>query len=155
MPDPQVMSDLDAAVTWVGRSGKGDVSRLAVTGFCWGGRMTWLYCAHNRKVKAGAAWYGRLAGEATALTPSQPIDVAASLKVPVLGLYGAEDQGIPLDTLERMRSALKAAGSASEIVVYPGAPHGFHADYRPSYRKQAAEDGWHRLLDWFKQHGAG
>jgi carboxymethylenebutenolidase len=155
VPDAQVMSDLDATVKWAGQSGKGDVTRLGVTGFCWGGRMTWLYCAHNPTVKAGVAWYGRLVGEKTALMPSYPIDVAAALKVPVLGLYGAEDQGIPLDTVERMRSALKAAGSTSEIIVYPGAPHGFHADYRPSYRKEAAEDGWRRMLAWFTQHSVG
>src|SRR5262249_40449597 len=144
VPDAQVISDLDATVTWVGQSGKGDVTRLGVTGFCWGGRMTWLYCAHNAKGKAGAAWDGRLGGDANAMNPSQPIDVAASLKVPVLGLYGAEDQGIPLDTVERMRAALKTAGGTAEIIVYPGAPHGFHADYRPSYRKESAEDGWRR-----------
>ncbi len=154
VPDAQVMSDLDATVAWAQQSGKGDVARLAITGFCWGGRITWLYCAHNPKVKAGTAWYGRLVGQASDLTPKSPTDVAASLKVPVLGLYGGEDQGIPLDTVAQMRSALKAAGNASEIIVYPGAPHGFHADYRPSYRKEAGEDGWKHLLEWFQKYGA-
>jgi carboxymethylenebutenolidase len=154
VPDAQVMSDLDAAVAWAEKSGKGAASRLGITGFCWGGRIVWLYAAHSPKLKAGVAWYGRLVGQTNELQTKHPIDVAASLKAPVLGLYGGADQGIPLDTVERMRAALKAAGSKSEIVVYPDAPHGFHADYRPSYRKEPAEDGWKRLQDWFKKHGA-
>jgi carboxymethylenebutenolidase len=152
VPDAQVMGDLDATVTWA-KSNKGDTARLGITGFCWGGRITWLYCAHNAHVKAGVAWYGRLAGQSSELQPKYPLDVASTLTLPVLGLYGGEDQGIPLDTVERMRNALKAAGNPSEIVVYPGAAHGFHADYRPSYKQDAAEDGWQRLLAWFRRHG--
>ena len=154
VPDAQVMSDLDAAAAWAAGTGKADTSRLAITGFCWGGRITWLYCAHNPKVKAGAAWYGRLVGQASELTPAHPVDLAAALQVPVLGLYGGADQGIPLDTVERMRAALASGKSGSEIVVYPDAPHGFNADYRPSYRKDAADDAWKRMLAWFKRHGA-
>jgi carboxymethylenebutenolidase len=154
VPDAQAMSDLDAAGAWAAGTGKGDTNRLAITGFCWGGRITWLYCAHNPKVKAGAAWYGRLTGQASELTPAHPVDLAATLQVPVLGLYGGADQGIPLDTVERMRAALASGKSGSEIVVYPDAPHGFNADYRPSYRKDAADDAWKRMLAWFQRHGA-
>jgi carboxymethylenebutenolidase len=153
VPDAQVMSDLDAAVAFAKGSGEGDTSRLGITGFCWGGRITWLYAAHNPEVKAGVAWYGRLVGNATANTPSHPIDIAADLKAPVLGLYGGKDQGIPLDTVEKMRAACKAAGKTCEIVVYPDAGHAFHADYRPSFQEAAAKDGWARLLAWFKAHG--
>ncbi|MEY4753335.1 MAG: hypothetical protein RJA44_1010 [Pseudomonadota bacterium] len=155
VPDAQVMADLDACVAWAGANG-GDRQRLAVTGFCWGGRITWLYSAHNPAVKAGVAWYGRLVGNSSALTPKHPVELADALNGPVLGLYGGQDSGIPLDTVERMKAAL-AAGSAaarrSEFVVYPDAPHAFHADYRPSYRKAAAEDGWQRCLAWFKAQG--
>ncbi len=154
VPDAQVMADLDAAVAWAKQSGKGDVDKLGITGFCWGGRIVWLYAAHNPQLKAGVAWYGRLTGEANALQTKYPVDVAASLKAPVLGLYAGEDQGIPLTAVEQMRKALKEAGKPSEIVVYPDAPHAFHADYRPSYRKAAAEDGWKRLQAWFKKYGA-
>src|SRR5713226_746759 len=149
VPDAQVMADLDATVAWAKESGEGNVEKLGITGFCWGGRIVWLYAAHNPKLKAGVAWYGRLVGKASELQPKHPLDVAASLKVPVLGLYGADDQGILLDTVEQMRTALKAAGNPSEIVVYPNTPHGFHADYRASYRKEQAEDGWKRLQAWF------
>ena len=152
--DAQVLGDLDACIAWAKANG-GDPARLGITGFCWGGRITWLYAAHNRQVKAGVAWYGRLVGTASEMTPKQPIDIAAKLNGPVLGLYGGQDQGIPLDTVENMRKALaegNAAGKASAIVVYDKAPHAFHADYRPSYRKEEAEDGWQRLLAWFKQH---
>lgn len=155
VPDQQVMSDLDATVKWAAAHG-GDASKLGVTGFCWGGRQTWLYAAHNPAVKAGVAWYGRLVGQQNALTPKNPVDVAGQLKGPVLGLYGAADTGIPLDTVDKMKSALaagNAAAKASNFVVYPDAPHAFHADYRPSFRKQAAEDGWKRALAWFQQHG--
>ena len=159
VPDAQVMADLDAAVAWAAANG-GDTGKLAVTGFCWGGRQTWLYAAHQPKVKAGVAWYGRLVGDSTALTPRHPLDVAAQLKAPVLGLYGGADTGIALDTVERMKAALAAAGAqgnaaagASQFVVYPDAPHAFHADYRPSFRKDAAEDGWKRALAWLRQHG--
>jgi carboxymethylenebutenolidase len=153
VPDAQVMSDLDAAVEWAAKN-KGDAQRLGVTGFCWGGRITWLYAAHSPKVKAGTAWYGRLVGDTAELQPKNPIDIVPTLKAPVLGLYGGQDQGIPLDTVEKMRDALKKAGNPSEIIVYPDAPHGFFADIRPSYRKEAAEDGWKRLLAWFKRYGA-
>jgi carboxymethylenebutenolidase len=152
VPDAQVMADLDAASAWAAAHG-GDGAKLAVTGFCWGGRVTWLYAAHNPKVKAGVAWYGRLVGQASALTPKHPIDVVKDIDAPVLGLYGGADAGIPNDTVDRMREALKAAGKKSQIHTYPDMPHAFHADYRPSYRKEAAEDGWKRLLAWFRQHG--
>ena len=154
VPDAQVLGDLDATVRWAGAHG-GDLARVGITGFCWGGRITWLYAAHG-PVKAGVAWYGRLAGEASALTPRHPLDVAAALKAPVLGLYGEKDSGIPLDTVDKMKEALRkgsAAAKASDIVVYPDAPHAFHADYRPSFRKEAAEDGWKRALAWLRQHG--
>ena len=152
-PDAQVLSDLDAAVQWAAKN-QGNTGKMGVTGFCWGGRVTWLYAAHNPKVKAGVAWYGRLVGDSTALQPKHPIDIAPSLKAPVLGLYGGKDQGIPLDTVDRMRDALKKAGNPSEIIVYPEAGHGFFADVRPSYRKEDAEDAWKRLLAWFRKHGA-
>jgi carboxymethylenebutenolidase len=153
VPDAQVLSDLDAVVDWAVKSAQGNASKLAITGFCWGGRIVWLYAAHNPQVKTGVAWYGRLVGDATELTPQQPIDLASTLKVPVLGLYGGKDTGIPLATVEQMRDRLKSGSSKSEIVVYPDAPHAFFADYRPSYRETAAKDGWKRLQAWFKQHG--
>ena len=152
VPDGQVMKDLDASAAWAEKNG-GDGKRLAITGFCWGGRIVWLYAAHNPRLKAGVAWYGRLTGSSDELRPKQPIDLVSSLKAPVLGLYGGADQGIPVDVVDMMRDELKKAGSKSEIVVYPDAPHGFNADYRPSYRKGAAEDGWKRLQQWFKQNG--
>lgn len=154
VPDAQVMADLDGAVQWAGAHG-GDLQRVGITGFCWGGRITWLYAAHG-PVKAGVAWYGRLVGQASALNPKHPVDLAPILKAPVLGLYGEKDAGIPLDTIDKMKSALSegsAAAKASRFVVYPDAPHAFHADYRPSFRKEAAQDGWKRTLAWFKQHG--
>ena len=152
VPDAQVMNDLDAAVTFAATDG-GDVERLGITGFCWGGRITWLYAAHNPKLKAGVAWYGRLVGDASALTPKHPVDIAPDLKAPVLGLYGGADQGITLKTVEAMRTACAKAGKTCEIVLFEDAPHAFHADYRPSYREAPAKDGWARLLAWFKQHG--
>ena len=155
VPDAQVMSDLDAAVAWAGQSGAGQVDRVGVTGFCWGGRITWLYAAHNPELKAGVAWYGRLVGEATELQPQYPLELAASLKAPVLGLYGGKDQGIPLEDVEKMRAALAAAKQPSEIVVFPDAPHGFHADYRPSFRADAAKEAWGQCLAWFRKHGVG
>ena len=154
VPDAQVMADLDGAVKWAGANG-GDTSQVAVTGFCWGGRITWLYAAQG-PVKAGVAWYGRLVGTANDLMPQNPIDLATNLRAPVLGLYGEKDGGIPLDTVEKMKAALatgNAASKASQFVVYPDAPHAFHADYRPSYRKEAADDGFKRCLDWFKANG--
>ena len=151
-PDAQVFSDLDACVAWAGRQG-GDLQRLAVTGFCWGGRITWLYAAHNPKIRAGVAWYGRLVGTVNEFTPQHPTDIAGRLPAPVLGLYGGQDAGIPQETVEQMRQALGQGRSASQIHVYPDAPHAFHADYRPSFRAEAAADGWQRLLEWLKQHG--
>jgi carboxymethylenebutenolidase len=151
-PDTQVFKDLDACVAWAAQNG-GDIGRLGITGFCWGGRVTWLYSAHNPKVKAGVAWYGRLVGDKTANQPQLPVDIAPSLKAPVLGLYGGKDHGIPLDTVEQMKAALAQGSSGSAIVVYPDADHAFHADYRPTYNAQAARDGWTRALDWFKRHG--
>lgn len=154
VPDAQVMSDLDAAVAWAGKNG-GRATDVGITGFCWGGRITWLYAAHNPNVKAGVAWYGRLVGTSEPLRPVHPVEIAGKLHGPVLGLYGGQDSGIPLDTVEAMKTALAqggAASKASEFVVYPEAPHAFHADYRPSYRAQAAADGWQRALDWFKKH---
>jgi carboxymethylenebutenolidase len=159
VPDEQVMADLDGVLQWAGAHG-GDVQRAGITGFCWGGRITWLYCEHNPAVKAGVAWYGRLVGAPSALTPKHPIDLVASLKAPVLGLYGGKDTGIPLSTLDDMKQALateaakgNAAAKASEFVVYPEAGHAFHADYRASYLKPAAEDGFARALAWFKAKG--
>ncbi|PQA79509.1 carboxymethylenebutenolidase [Rhodoferax sp. TS-BS-61-7] len=157
VPDDQVMGDLDAAIAWAGENG-GNVKKVAVTGFCWGGRITWLYAAYNKNVKAGVAWYGRLVGASNAVNPKHPVELAASLKAPVLGLYGGQDGGIPLTTVNEMKDALaaakgNAAAQASEFVVYPTAPHAFHADYRPSFRKDAAEDGFARALAWFKAKG--
>ena len=155
VPDAQVMSDLYATVAWAAAHG-GDVAKLGITGFCWGGRMTWLYAAHNPTVKAGVAWYGRLAGVKNERQTSHPVDVAGALQAPVLGLYGGADAGIPLDTVEAMEQAL-AQGSAwaraSAIVVFPEAKHAFYADYRPNYDKAAAEAGWRRCLDWLGWHG--
>ena len=153
VPDDQVMSDLDAAVAWAQKSGKADTSKLAVTGFCWGGRIVWLYAAHNPKLKAGAAWYGRMVGPSTPMTPKQPIDVVKDMRAPVLGLYAGKDQGIPLDSVEKMKAAIKEAKKKSEIVVYPDSQHGFNADYRPSYDKAASQDAWAKMLKWFKSNG--
>ena len=151
-PDAQVMADLDTVVTWAKQKG-GDTERLGITGFCWGGRITWLYAAHNPKVKAGVAWYGRLVGEPNANSPKNPIDFAANLKTPVLGLYGAKDTGIPLESVERMRAALDKGNSGSAFHIYPNSGHAFHADYRPSYNELDAKDGWRRALEWFRTHG--
>lgn len=153
VPDAQVLSDLDATVDWGVKFARGNGARLGVTGFCWGGRITWLYAAHNPKVKAGVAWYGRVVGDGTKLQPQQPIELAATLKAPVLGLYGGKDTSIPLATLEQLKTKLKDGNNPSEIVVYPDAPHAFFADYRPSYRENDAKDGWQRLQAWFKQYG--
>jgi carboxymethylenebutenolidase len=162
VPDSQVMSDLDATVAYARSTGKADAKHVGITGFCWGGRVVWLYSAHSKDLDAGVAWYGRLVAAPNAkpnpLMPQQPIDLVDQLHAPVLGLYGGKDQGIPQDTVEQMRAALKKskskAAQGSEIIVYPEAGHGFHADYRPSYNKEAATDGWRRLQAWFKQHGA-
>ena len=159
VPDEQVMGDLDGAVKWAGENG-GNLKKVGITGFCWGGRITWLYAAQSKNIKAGVAWYGRLVGTASALTPKHPLDLAASVKAPVLGLYGGQDGGIPLTTVNQMKDALAEAGSkgnaaakASSFVVYKDAPHAFHADYRPSYRKEAAADAFAKALAWFKGHG--
>jgi carboxymethylenebutenolidase len=162
VPDEQVMADLDSTVAWAGSTKKTDGKRVGITGFCWGGRIVWLYSAHSRGLDAGVAWYGRLVANpgqpANPLTPRQPLDVAGGLNAPVLGLYGAKDTGIPLESVERMRAALKdsksKAARRSEIIVYPEAGHGFHADYRPSYNREAAADGWRRLQAWFGKYGA-
>ena len=152
VPDEQVMKDIDACVAWAKANG-GNVEKLAVTGFCWGGRITWLYAAHNSKVKAGAAWYGRLVGDKNALNPLNPIDIAATLTVPVLGLYGEKDDGIPQNTIAEMKVALAKGKTKSAFVVYPNSGHAFNADYRASYVVADAKDGWMRTLAWFKAHG--
>ncbi len=158
VPDAQVMSDLDATVRYARGTRKAHRNKLGITGFCWGGRIVWLYAAHNPQLKAGVAWYGRLAPTETSprfsLQPTYPIDVAGRLRAPVLGLYGADDGGIPVNTVEQMQQALRAANSPSEIVLYPNTPHGFHADYRESYRREQAQNGWQRLQEWFRRHDA-
>ena len=152
VPDAQVMSDLDATLAWASKNG-GDPSRAAITGFCWGGRITWLYAAHNALLRAGVAWYGKLVGPADELHPKHPVDLAPNLYVSVLGLYGGADEGIPQDSVDKMKSALPQRAPHSEIVVFPDAPHAFFADYRASYRKAAAEEGWKRLRTWLTDHG--
>ena len=158
VPDAQVMADLDAALKWAGKNG-GNANRAAITGFCWGGRITWLYAAHNPKLKAGVAWYGRVEGQTNANNPKHAVDLAVQLKAPVLGLYGGDDAGIPVTSVNNMKEVLALSASrgnkaakASEFVLYPDAPHAFHADYRPSYRAAPATDGWNRALAWFKQY---
>jgi carboxymethylenebutenolidase len=153
VPDAQVASDLDATVAWAKGTGKADTAKLGVTGFCWGGRQVWLYAAHNPNVKAAVAWYGAVKRPSTDLQPKNPLDLVGQLNAPVLGLYGGADPGIPVDTLEEMKAALKAAHNPSEIIIYPDTPHGFNADYRPSYRPDQAKDGWSKMQAWFKQHG--
>ena len=155
VPDAQVASDLDATAAWAKGTGKADTTRLGVTGFCWGGRQVWLYAAHNPNVKAAVAWYGAVKRPGTDLQPKNPLDLVGQLKAPVLGLYGGADPGIPVDTLAEMKTALKAAHNPSEIIIYPDTPHGFNADYRPSYRPDQAKDGWSKMQAWFKQHGVG
>lgn len=151
-PDAQVMADLDACLAWAKANG-GDSGRLGITGFCRGGRTVWLYAAHQPALKAGVAWYGPIDGAPNANMPRYPLDVAAELKAPVLGFYGGQDQGIPLADVEAMRGAIQKAGGKSELHVYADAPHAFHADYRPTYRKEAAADAWQRMQAWFKGHG--
>jgi carboxymethylenebutenolidase len=155
VPDAQVLDDLDSTARYGVEAQNADGARLGITGFCWGGRIVWLYAAHSRELRAGVAWYGRLAGTPSPLTPKSPLDLAGSLRAPVLGLYAGQDQGIPLRDVEEMQARLKASGSPSEIHVYPEAQHGFHADYRPSYDEAAAKDGWRRLTEWFRKYGAG
>jgi carboxymethylenebutenolidase len=158
VPDAQVMADLDATVKWAGKNG-GNADRAAITGFCWGGRITWLYAAHNPKLKAGVAWYGRVEGQTNANNPKHAVDLAVQLKAPVLGLYGGDDAGIPVTSVNNMKEALAQAANkgnkaakASEFVLYPDAPHAFHADYRASFRAGPAADGWSRAVAWLKQH---
>ncbi|MHA4869612.1 dienelactone hydrolase family protein [Duganella sp. PWIR1] len=151
-PDAQVFTDLDAVVAWA-KANNGNGDKLAITGFCWGGRITWLYAAHNPSIKAGVAWYGRLKGDLNANFPRHPIDVAGTLTVPVLGLYGAKDTGIPLETVDIMKASLAQGPNKSTFVIYPNSGHAFHADYRPSYNEADAKDGWGRTLAWFKQNG--
>jgi carboxymethylenebutenolidase len=156
VPDAQVLLDLDACVAWAEQGGRADTGRLGITGFCWGGRTTWLYAAHRPKLKAAVAWYGKLNADRDALHPRQPLDIAALVQAPVLGLYGGKDQGIPQADVEAMQQALKAGGPAaraSTFVVYPDAGHAFLADYRPSYEPKSAKDGWSRMLAWFKKNG--
>jgi carboxymethylenebutenolidase len=153
VPERQVASDLDATVAWARSTGKADTSKLGIVGFCWGGRQVWLYAAHNPQLKAGVSWYGVLQRPKNDMTPDNPIDVVQRINAPILGLYGGADPAIPVAQIDEFKSALKAAGKPSEIVVYPDTPHGFNADYRPSYRPQQAKDGWKRMLAWFKQYG--
>ena len=151
VPDSQVLADLDHVANWASRHG-GDMRNMAITGFCWGGRITWLYAAHNPQVKAAVAWYGKLVGEKTMQQQKQPVDIAIDLTAPVLGLYGGQDDSIPQESVEKMRQALHAANAKSEIVVYPEAGHAFNADYRSSYHEESARDGWQRMLAWFRQY---
>jgi carboxymethylenebutenolidase len=151
-PDEQVLTDLDAVVAWAKANG-GNADKIAITGFCWGGRITWLYAAHNPSIKAGVAWYGRLMGDTNANFPRHPIDVAGTLTVPVLGLYGAKDTGISQESITVMKAALAKGPNKSTFVIYPNSGHAFHADYRSSYVEADAKDGWGRTLAWFKQNG--
>lgn len=151
-PDAQVMSDLDAVVAWAKANG-GNADKIAITGFCWGGRITWLYAAHNPSIKAGVAWYGRLMGDSNANFPRHPIDVAGTLSVPVLGLYGGKDTGISQESIAVMKAALAKGPNKSTFVIYPDAGHAFHADYRASYVEADAKDGWGRTLAWLRQNG--
>ncbi len=153
VPDTQVMSDLEATVAWAARNSRGNPQRVAITGFCWGGRIAWLFAALSGNVKAGAAFYGRLEGDTNAMTPRNPIDYAGGLRAPVIGFYGGKDAGIPQSSVTKMKVALSVVDSASEIVVYQNADHGFHADYRPTYNAEAAKDAWTKTLAWFKKNG--
>jgi carboxymethylenebutenolidase len=152
VPTDQVMADLDATAAYAKSSGKADIAKLAVTGFCWGGFATWMYAAHNPNLKAAAAWYGS-DRKISELQPKNPADIAGQVKCPVLAFYGGQDQSIPKETIEKRQEACKAAGKTCEVKIYPDAPHGFNADYRPSYRADDAKDAWNRMLAWFKQHG--
>jgi len=153
VPDAQVMSDIDSTVAFAKASGKANTTRLGIVGYCWGGRTVWLYANHNSNVKAGVAYYGLLAGLKGPNKPADPVDVAANLKVPVLGLYAGEDSFVPDDVVDKMRNELGKGSSASEIVVFPAVNHGFHADYRPTYDRRAATYAWKLTLDWFKERG--
>jgi carboxymethylenebutenolidase len=153
VPDAQVKSDIDATIEWAVANSRVNRQRVAITGFCWGGRVVWLYAAMSTNVKAGAAFYGRLEGDKTPLTPAHPLDYAGALKAPVLGFYGGKDAGIPQTSVEKMKVALSVVKSSSEILVFPEADHGFHADYRPTYNKEAAESAWKEMLAFFKDSG--
>jgi carboxymethylenebutenolidase len=153
VPEPQVASDLDATIAWLETVDSADITRLGLTGFSWGGRQVWLYAEHNPRIKAAVAWYGKMRWPKSELSPYDPIDQVSKLQVPMLGLYGDDDVGIPVAQLDEMRGALKAAGKVAEVVVYPGTPHGFNADYRPNYRAEQAKDGWQRQLGWFRKYG--
>jgi len=154
LPDEQAFNDLDSTVRWAEKQPKANVKKIGITGFCRGGRTVWMYTAHSKQVKAGVAWYGGLTPAPPAITTT-PMDITDKLNAPVLGLYGGADQGIPVQLVERLRAGLLAFGKDTESIihVYPDTPHAFNADYRPSYRKEAAEDGWKRMLAWFKKHG--
>lgn len=154
VPDAQVMTDLDATANWAAKASHGDIGRIAIVGFCWGGRIVWLYAVHNPKLRAGAAWYGRLEGDTNELTPKNPLDFVGALRAPIIGFYGGKDTGISAQSIDKMRAALKVVGDPSQINVYPEAQHGFNADYRPSYDKDAAQDAWKKMLAWFKKYGA-
>lgn len=154
VPDAQVMSDLDASANWAAKAAHGDISRIAIVGFCWGGRIVWLYAAHNPKLRTGAAWYGRLEGDKNDLTPKNPIDYAGAFNTPIIAFFGGKDTGIPQESVDKMRVALQVVGNPSEIIVYPDAQHGFNADYRPSYNQADAQDAWKKMLAWFKKYGA-
>jgi carboxymethylenebutenolidase len=153
VPDAQVMTDIDSTVAFAKASGKADTARLGIVGYCWGGRTVWLYANHNPAVKAGVAYYGLLAGLKGPNKPADPVDVAANLKVPVLGLYAGEDSFVPDEVVDKMRNELGKGNGASEIVVFPAVNHGFHADYRPTYDRRAATYAWKLTLDWFKERG--
>ena len=153
VPDSEVMSDLDAAANWAAKASHGDIGRIVIVGFCWGGRIAWLYASHNPKLKAAAAWYGRLEGDKNDMTPRNPLDLVGSFRAPVIGFYGGKDTGISQESIEKMRAALKVVNDSSQINVYPEAQHGFNADYRPSYDKDAAQDAWKKMLAWFKKYG--
>ena len=152
-PDAQVMKDLDATLAFA-RSEGALADRLAITGFCWGGRIVWLYAAHNPVLKAGVAWYGRVTGPKDDKRPAHPLDLADKIRSPILGLYGGKDSGIPVEDVEMLVEDVNKAGGKAELVVFPEAGHAFHADYRPSYREADAKAGWGRMLDWFKANGA-
>jgi len=153
VPDSQVMSDLDATAAWAVASSRGNPTRLAIAGFCWGGRIVWMYSAHNPRLKAGAAWYGRLEGDKNAMTPKNPLDYVGAFKAPIIGFYGGKDTGITQESIERMKISLSVVSDPSQIIVYPEAQHGFNADYRPSYKQDDAQDAWAKMLAWFKKYG--
>ena len=150
-PDAELLSDLDSTVAWAKAEG-GDTARLGIIGFCRGGRTVWEFSAHSPELKAGVAFYGPPVDPPNPLWPKSPTQLAPDMKAPVLGLYGAEDTGIPVATVEALKAALAANNKTAEFKIYPGAPHGFHADYRGSYRKEAAEDAWNQMQAWFKKY---